>query len=285
MKTQEAGYYILNKLRSLYPEGEAAHMADLVMEYITGSGKAERMTYKNAEITTAEEEQLYRFTEKLLRHEPIQYVLNEAWFCGLRFYVNNQVLIPRPETEELVDWVISCCKFPVSELRILDIGTGSGCIPVSLKRRLRKADVWAVDISPGALQVAGQNAEKLGTPVVFKQLDILDESNWSQLPQFDMIISNPPYVPQKDRLTMQSNVLDFEPHTALFVPDADALLFYKKIAAFARCHLLPGGQLYFEIHASRGQEMLRMLAGAGYTTELRKDMQGNDRMIRAIPLT
>lgn len=158
MTTQEATYSLLNKLRGIYTDGEASQITDWVMEYITGSCKSERMMYKKAVITSAEEVQLQQFEERLLKHEPVQYVLNEAWFCGLRFYVNKHVLIPRPETEELVEWVISNCRFPVNELKVFDIGTGSGCIPVSLKRRLRKAEVWACDVSEASLDVAKKMA-------------------------------------------------------------------------------------------------------------------------------
>src|SRR5712671_2421946 len=159
MTTQDATYFILNKVRTIYPEGEASQITDWVMENLTGSKKAERMVYKNSAITNGEELQLQQITERLMRHEPVQYVLNEAWFCGLKFYVDKNVLIPRPETEELVEWFIANCKFPVDRLSILDIGTGSGCIPISLKRKLRKADVSGCDISEEALLVAKKNAE------------------------------------------------------------------------------------------------------------------------------
>ena len=149
---------MLNQLRSIYTEGEASQITDWAIEKLTGSKKAERMLYKNAAITNEEEELLLAYIERLMLHEPVQYVLNESWFCGFRFYVDKNVLIPRPETEELVEWIITDCKFPVNELKILDIGSGSGCIPVSLKRRIRKAEIWGCDISAEALEVAKKNA-------------------------------------------------------------------------------------------------------------------------------
>ncbi|MEQ1677542.1 MAG: peptide chain release factor N(5)-glutamine methyltransferase, partial [Chitinophagaceae bacterium] len=278
---QEATYYILNKLRSIYPDSESGSMTDLVMEFITGSGKAERMIYKNTAITPAEEKQVEELTKRLVKQEPVQYVLNQSWFCNLKFYVDKNVLIPRPETEELVEWIITNCKFPVAELKILDIGTGSGCIPVSLKRRIRKAEVWALDISEPALEVAKRNAATLGTAVNFLHLDILDEKQWDQLPQFDIIVSNPPYVPEKNKDQMHPNVLQYEPGTALFVPDDDPLLFYKTITRFAKQHLADDGLLYFEIHEDIGKATSDLLHSEGFTTELKKDMQEKDRMIRS----
>lgn len=282
MTTQEATYFLLNKLRTIYSDGEAGEITDWVMEHLTGSKKAERMIYKHAAITNQEETTLRQYADRLLKHEPVQYILQESWFCGLKFYVDEHVLIPRPETEELVEWIIANCKFPVDVLSILDIGTGSGCIPVSLKRRLRKADVWACDISEGALTVAKKNADKLGAAVNFLQLDFLDRSNWPQLPSVDIIVSNPPYVPEKDKATMQPNVVQYEPHTALFVPDNDALLFYKAIAAFGKEQLKPGGTVYMEIHESLGEATSKLFWEEGYQTELKKDMQGKDRMLRAV---
>jgi len=281
MTIQEATYYLLNKLRTIYSDGEAGQITDWVMEYITGSAKAERMIYKNATITQTEEKQVQEYTNRLLQQEPVQYVLNQSWFGSLKLYVDNNVLIPRPETEELVEWIIANCKFPVSELKILDIGTGSGCIPISLKRRIRKADVWAIDISDAALYVAKKNASALGTPVNFRQLDILDETSWNSLPSFDIIISNPPYVPGKDKKQMQPNVLKYEPGIALFVPDNDALLFYKAITRFAKQHLTTDGNLYFEIHEDLGNDTMDLLQSEGFLPELKKDMQQKDRMIRS----
>ena len=279
MTLQEANFFLLQQLRTIYPEGEAASMTDWVMENLTGSKKAERMIYKNSAITMAEESRLKEITEKLLRYEPVQYVLSESWFCGLRFYVDRNVLIPRPETEELVEEVISHCKFPVDELSILDIGTGSGCIAISLKRRIRKADVWACDISEAALGVARKNAGNLGTPVRFEQLDFLDPELRKNLPVFDIIVSNPPYIPEEDKSRMAPNVLEYEPHSALFVPDNDPLLFYRAIAAFAQTHLKPRGSIYTEIHESLGAACLRVFEEAGYKAVVKKDMQGKDRMI------
>ena len=279
---QEATYFLLNKIRGIYPEGESSEITDRVLEHITGSKKAERMIYKNESFTPEEEKQLKQYTERLLQHEPVQYVLNEAWFCGLKFYVDNNVLIPRPETEELVEWIISNLKFPVDELKILDIGTGSGCIPISLKRRVRKAEVWACDISDLALTIARKNADDNGALVDFVGLDFLDRAQRMQLPQVDIIVSNPPYIPERDKETIQKNVLDHEPHTALFVKDNDPLVFYRAIAEFGKEHLHKGGSIYCEIHEDMGSSVDELFQSYGYRTELKKDMQQKERMIRAV---
>jgi release factor glutamine methyltransferase len=278
MTMQEATFFLLNKLRTIYPEGEASHITDWVMEYLTGSKKAERMLYKNAAITSGEEVLLNEYTKRLLQHEPVQYILNEAWFYGLKFYVDKNVLIPRPETEELVEWISSN---PINNLKILDIGTGSGCIPVALKNKNSCAEIWACDISDAALTVAKKNALTSDTDINFIQLDILDKNQWNQLPQFDIIVSNPPYIPEKDKEQMNDNVLKYEPDTALFVPDDDALLFYKTIAEFGKEHLANNGFIYFEIHEDFGDATLLLLKSLGYKSELKKDMQGKDRMVRA----
>ena len=282
MTIQEATYFLLNKLRTIYGDGEANEITDRVMEKLTGSMKTERMMYKHENITTAEEAQLSIYIERLMKHEPVQYVLNECWFYGLKFYVDNNVLIPRPETEELVDWIIRNLKFPFSELKILDVGTGSGCIAISLKRKLRKAEVWACDISEEALNVAKQNASALQAEINFRQLDFLNEQQRNSLPSFDIIVSNPPYVPQKDKTTIHENVLNFEPHTALFVPDNDALVFYSAISDFAKTHLNENGTVYCEIHESLGKETSDLFIQNGFTTELKKDMQGKDRMVKIV---
>lgn len=282
MTVQQGTFYLLNQLRSIYPEGEASSVTDWVMEKITGSKKTERMLYKNELLQADEEKQLQEAAQRLLNHEPVQYVLNEAWFCGLKFFVDKNVLIPRPETEELVEWIISNCKFPVDRLSILDIGTGSGCIPVSLKRRIRKAEVWSCDVSEAALAIAKRNAENLGTEVKLLQRDFLNQNNWSQFPSFDIIVSNPPYVPEKDKNEMQPNVLNHEPHTALFVPDNDPLLFYNAIAAFGKTHLNPGGAIFLEIHEKLGEVVTNVFSALGYETELKKDMQQKDRMVRTV---
>lgn len=293
MTTQQATFFILKNLRNVYPEGEADRITDWVMESLTGSRKAERMLYKNASVTHKEELQLRQFVERLMQHEPVQYVLNEAWFCGLKFYVDRNVLIPRPETEELVDWVIKeigGTKSDIriqehdvrnSQIRILDIGTGSGCIPIALKKKLPGAEVWSCDASEAALNVARKNTEKLDVNVHFLLLDFLKVENQKELPSFNIIVSNPPYVPEKEKQQMQPNVLNYEPHTALFVPDNDGLVFYKAIADFGIDHLYPGGTIYTELHEDLGFTVSDVFKSKGYVTRLKKDMQGKDRMLKA----
>ncbi|MFI5133915.1 MAG: peptide chain release factor N(5)-glutamine methyltransferase, partial [Chitinophagales bacterium] len=278
----EGTYHLLNQLRSIYPEGEAAQITDWVMEYLTGSKKAERMIYKNAAITHEEEMQLKRYTERLLQHEPVQYVLNEAWFCGMKFYVDKNVLIPRPETEELVEWAVNEVGSMKYDVRILDVGTGSGCIAIALKNKLPEAEVWGCDISDEALLVARKNADNLNALVDFVPLDFLDDNQWKQLPNVDILVSNPPYVPEKDKEQMQPNVLNYEPSSALFVPDNDPLIFYKAIAEFGKQKLNANGVIYVEIHESIGETVTQLFKSKGYSTELRKDMQGKDRMLRAV---
>lgn len=281
MTMQEATYFLLNKLRSIYETGEASNITDWVMESLTGSKKAERMLYKHEAITNKEEIQLEQYAEKLLQHEPVQYVLNEAWFLGSKFYVDKNVLIPRPETEELVQWIIEDYKTATTSLKILDIGSGSGCIPISLKKKLPNVEIWSCDISNDALEVAKKNAFTLGTEVNFIHFNFLDEEKWSQLPSFDIIVSNPPYVPEKDKEQMQANVLAFEPATALFVPDNDPLIFYKAIAEFSKIHLNKPGSIYCEIHEDLGEKTVNIFRENGFTVELKKDMQQKDRMVKS----
>jgi release factor glutamine methyltransferase len=280
MTIQEARRQSVEQLSTIYEEGEATSISDWLLENLTGTRKTERLIQKESTLDSSQQLQFSSYLQALLRHEPIQYVLHEAWFCGLKLYVDSNVLIPRPETEELVEWIISNCKFPVDELRILDIGSGSGCIPIALKRRIRKAQVWSCDISEGALQVAKQNAATLGTEVNFLQLNFLDPTLWDQLPVADIIVSNPPYIPANEKEKMQANVTRYEPSTALFVPDNDPLLFYKAIARFGKQKLAAGGVIYLEINEDLGKPVTSLFESEGYTVELKKDMQGKDRMVR-----
>ena len=281
MKLQEANSELIGQLSGVYENSEAENISDWVLEHITGKKRTDRIINKEDTLTPQQVLQLKQYLDRLLQHEPVQYVLNEAWFCGLKFYVDKNVLIPRPETEELVEWVISDCKFPIHTLSILDIGSGSGCIPIALKKRLGKAEVWSCDVSPDALKVANQNAVTLGINVNFIELNFLNETERETLPLFDIIVSNPPYIPQKDKEDMNRNVTDHEPATALFVPDNDALIFYKAIAAFGKNHLTRNGIIYMEINENLGEETAAMFQLKGYKTVIKKDMQGKDRMIKA----
>lgn len=280
MTMQQAGNYSRTKLESIYTAGESAAISDWLLEHLTGIRKLTRSTQDKI-LDAAQEARLNQYLDRLLLHEPLQYVINEAWFCGLKFYVDQNVLIPRPETEELVEWIISHCKFPLTEMRILDVGTGSGCIAISLQRRLGKAETWACDISESALHVARRNAASLGVDVQFRQLDFLKEENRTALPAFNIIVSNPPYIPVSDRSTMDKNVIAYEPSNALFVPDNDPLVFYHALALAGKDHLKPGGMIFAEIHESLGAATQDLFEKAGYYVEIKRDMQEKDRMIQA----
>lgn len=276
MTLQAAQASLIAQLQTLYDARESANIADWVMEYITGKKRIDRLLVKDAPLAQEQETSLLQITGALLRHTPVQYVLGESWFCGMKFFVNPHVLIPRPETEELVSWI----REEGRTGSILDIGTGSGCIAISLARLVPSAAVTAIDVSDDALQAARKNADSLQAAVSFQQLDFLQEHNWNHLPVFDTIVSNPPYIRQSESGDMNRNVLDHEPHIALFVPDNDALLFYRKIQAFGRMHLAEGGNIFLEINEALGPETVSLFSSPGYITELRKDMQGKYRMLK-----
>jgi release factor glutamine methyltransferase len=220
--------------------------------------------------------------DQLKKEIPIQYLLGTTHFYGLEFEVNPNVLIPRPETEELVDWIVqkSRIKNQESKIKILDIGTGSGCIAISLAKNLPNAEVFALDVSEQALATAQRNAESNQVAIQFIHQSILETEDLGH--QFDIIVSNPPYVRDLEKQEIKKNVLDNEPHLALFVADNDALLFYRKIAQLSQKNLSPTGQLYFEINQYLGQEMVALLKEMNFqNTELRKDVYGNDRMTKS----
>ncbi len=217
--------------------------------------------------------------QKLKQHIPVQYILGSTSFFGLKFIVNEDVLIPRPETEELVQWILDDNEFSASK-KILDIGTGSGCIAISLASNLKNSDVSAIDVSAKALKIATQNADQNEVNVNFIETDILLAEDLPQ--RYDIIVSNPPYVRELEKHEIKQNVLDNEPHLALFVADDDALLFYRKIASLAKLNLLPEGKLYFEINQYLGQQTVEILHFVGFSNvKLRQDIYGNDRMICA----
>lgn len=295
MKTGAAEQWLRQQLRTVYDESEAATIAAMVMEHLIQANKLERIMKQDEPLTVQQLHHLTEIEQRLLQHEPVQYVLGEAWFYNLKLYVDKHVLIPRPETEELVHWIINDVKAKglnvfergateadvTTQLKILDIGTGSGCIALALKHKMAKAEVWGCDVSEEALNVARRNGSELDIRVDFQGVDILDETQQRLLPTVDIIVSNPPYIPLKDKETMHTNVLEYEPHLALFVPDNDALKFYKAIAHFAQKRLYENGALYFEIHEDLDDAVVALFKSEGYKTELRMDMQGKHRMVKA----
>ncbi len=278
MNLKQLLQFFTNELSNIYDRDEISSVFYLVTEHLTGMRRSQAIMAHNDLLSADAHKGYIKILERLKAGEPLQYVLGEASFFELTFRVNKNVLIPRPETEELVDWVIRSCNTRKG-LQILDIGTGSGCIAVSLKKFIPEAVVTALDISEEALEVAGNNALLNEVDVHFVQADIL---TFSTADKYDIIVSNPPYIGGSEKAEMHANVLDFEPHLALFVADERPLLFYEAIADFAKVSLRIGGLLFFEINARYGIETVQMLSSKGFTNiELKQDMQGNDRMIRA----
>jgi release factor glutamine methyltransferase len=319
------------RLKTVYSAGEAVYIAKWVFEVVTGVQQP--ATDEKTELADDWAVVLEQQLAELLTHKPVQYVLGEAWFYNMKFAVNEHVLIPRPETEELVEWGIGEYRSTKDEVgmtngggggfneeggfvnaesrstkdevgmtnestnplqrpdihpsafvnrkSVLDIGTGSGCIAIVLKKKLPDVSVTAIDVSEGALNVARQNADSLGAEVNFMQLDFLDESNWHRLPQFDVIVSNPPYIPLNEKEKLDKNVTAHEPHTALFVPDHQPLLFYEKIARFGLTHLAPGGFIMVEIHQDFAAGTMVLFKKYYTAVTGKKDISGNDRMILA----
>ena len=265
-------------LANVYSDGEIKALTRIIATELLGVAQMAFYLKDDITLTAGQQALLDNTIECLKKQEPIQYILGYSDFCGLRFKVTPATLIPRPETSELVEWIASEATGCES---ILDIGTGSGCIAVSLASKMPQSTVTAWDISHEALAVAAENSKTNGCAVTFEQVDILAYKPTGE--QFDIIVSNPPYIKENEKEAMHSNVLDWEPHTALFVPDSDPLLFYRTIAEKGLTILKPGGRLYFEINRAHGKETMEMLAALGYTAiELRKDFADNDRMIRAL---
>ncbi|MBM3914835.1 MAG: peptide chain release factor N(5)-glutamine methyltransferase [Sphingomonadales bacterium] len=281
MTVAEAFTHYTKRLETAIDAAEAHAMMPLLLEYVCKIDRSDFQKLRGTTLHTAQTEQLTQLTQQILAGKPLQYVLGEAWFCGLKLMVNAQVLIPRPETEELVEWIIANCRFPVSALQIMDMCTGSGCIALALKRRIRKATVTAVDVDPGALSVARYNAQQLGISIDVLQADLSDSMGWTPLGATDIIVSNPPYISAAEKAEMSPTVLDHEPHLALFAPEADPLFFYKQLALLAEQKLNPQGQLFTELNASYAQEVGSLFLKAGFQIAIKADMQGKERMLRA----
>ncbi len=270
--------HIKDELKDLYPAEEIDGFIRIIIDHVLGLSFTEMILQKERILKEEEREIIRKITARLEKHEPIQYILGETDFFDLKLTVMPGVLIPRPETEELVDWIIHS-GIP-ADVRVLDIGTGSGCIPLAIKKRMPNAYVLGVDVSEKALKTARANAERNRLCVCFKQTDIL---NWNkqQWGVFDVIVSNPPYVRESEKTQMRANVLNYEPERALFVQDCDPLLFYRIIAGFAKLYLRDNGFLFFEINENLGKETKALLAKKGFKNiELRKDIEGKERMIR-----
>lgn len=282
MNLAELSVTFQQKLQKLYDAEEIQSLFLLVVNHLLGYGKARYIAEKQTPIKA---DVCLKFNEMLVLLNsgmPVQYVLGETEFYGLKFNVNPSVLIPRPETEELVDWVLNEHKGSRQLANILDIGTGSGCIAISLKKHLQQAKVFAMDISKKALETAKDNAVLNAVEVDFITDDILGPLN-VDYPKFHIIVSNPPYITEDEKLEMHQNVLAHEPHTALFVSNEEPLVFYEAIADFAKLHLDKGGCLFFEINEYLGHQTIEMLVDKGFSDiVLRKDMQGKDRMLKAV---
>lgn len=266
-------------LSAIYDEREARTITQLVLEEVLELNPLKISMDRYRLLTTDQQDRLAQILKRLLTYEPVNYILGEADFFGLKFKVDGNVLIPRPETEELVELVLQENK-DRQALRIIDLGTGSGCIPISLAYNLPTTIVEGIDVSEGALGVAQRNNELNKTQVQFSRFDILKE----ELPTstYDIIVSNPPYITPAEGPEMLPNVMKFEPHLALFSYDEDGLIFYRRIAQLALKALKPSGRLYFEINAANGEAVVTLLKQAGFEQiELKKDLSGRDRIVRA----
>lgn len=290
-------HQLTRELSEHYPIGEAKALIRTIQEVRFNLTPVDIYLGKDKHFSTLEREELENILERLKKREPIQYILGTANFCEYTFKVNPSVLIPRPETEELVNWI--CTDALLQSPRILDIGTGSGCIAITLKKRIPGSQVTAFDISKEALKTARQNAENLQAEVTFCEADILKhlperqiissnkdyDKNTNPLfsEQWDIIVSNPPYICTKEAQEMDVQVLEHEPHTALFVPNTDPLLFYRAIGHYALTHLRPGGLLYFEINQAYGRETKELLEHLGLKqVEIRRDLYERERMIKCV---
>lgn len=279
MTWQEAQWEMRKSLSSVYEEREASQITEWALEYISGAPRIDRIMRANDSMTTDQIELWNQCGKELQDGKPIQYVIGFAWFLGKRFHVNQHVLIPRPETAELVEMIYNENKNRTN-ISIIDIGTGSGCIPVSLKLMMPSAKLTALDVSAEALNTAKANAAMHKSDIHFIQEDIFNIEKWKQLPTYDIIISNPPYIPTSEKNSLHANVRNFEPHLALFVSNDDPLSFYKTISSLGKQKLNYNGLLYFETHHLYAQNVANLMAEYGFEATVLKDFFGKERFVR-----
>ena len=271
--------YIRTQLSKIFTLGEIRVFTTLILKEVSNLSFSDIIACKFKDLSDNEKQNIISIVKRLLNNEPIQYILGKTEFYGLEFKVSPAVLIPRPETEELIEWILLETK--KINPHILDIGTGSGCIAIALAKKMQYATVDAWDISESALEIARQNAITNNVSVEFSNVDVL--KSLSVRKYFDIIVSNPPYIKESEKEKMEKNVLDYEPHEALFVANNDALIFYNRITDIAKENLNENGVLYFEINRANGVEIVQMLKRKGLMNiELKKDISGNNRMIRAM---
>ncbi len=275
MRIVDIHHYFLTSLEQSHVPKVARHIAKILMIDLYGINNIERED--NLDVSLSE---LDKFIQRLNAGEPIQYVTGKSFFYEYEFFVDKHVLIPRPETEELVHLILQEKNNFVSP-SILDIGTGSGCIPITLKKKWENSTIHATDVSQGALEVAKKNATSLGTDIHFYLNNILDENTWNELPSFEIIVSNPPYIIESEKKVMPRHVLDWEPHLALFSDDS-ALTFYDVISDFAKIHLKENGLLFFELNEFHADDIEHLLIKKGFkNVSILEDMQGKKRLLRA----
>ena len=278
--------YYASELEKIYGSDEANALIMILLEHYFSIDRVKIALEPELRLSESELLTLHFAVKELLKNKPVQYILGETEFCGMRFFVNENVLIPRPETEEMVKNIATCrdkaCLIPTG-CNVLDIGTGSGCIAISMAKLFKNSIVTAVDVSEKALEVAKKNAESNCVDINFIKDDILNPKNQELLDnQYDIIVSNPPYVCESEKSEMRANVLDYEPSTALFVSDTDPLIFYRKILEFAKKALKPSGEIWFEINEKLGQETKDLCLEKGFkNVEIIKDFMGRDRILRA----
>lgn len=269
----------MDALSNLYSPGEAEAITRMLFHFYGGGDKSDFIRNPQQEISPGVQKKLNEALIKLMEHEPVQYIMGEVDFCGLKFSVTEAALIPRPETEELTWKIIQSISLEETK-RILDIGTGTGCIPISVKHHRPNTLVYAIDKSEQALSLAKENAHRLNLEVSFREMDFLLEENWKSLGRFDFITSNPPYIARSEEAVLDDNVVRYEPHLALFVPDDDPLLFYRKIALFAGHHLSESGVIWLEINSALAKETRQVFSTEKFTSELLKDSFDNYRFLR-----
>ena len=270
----------IRDLQQIYSAHEAANITAMCFEKIAGITKSDVIKNPDLNLSEINIKNIETSLSELLLHKPVQYVLGEAWFYKLKFKVDEHVLIPRPETEELVNEINDFIKESCFK-KIIDIGTGSGCIPIAIKKTFPETIVTAIDIDENAITVAKENASMIQTEINFFQMNFLDPANWNLFEKFDVIISNPPYIPFSEKELMDKNVTNYEPHLALFVPNEKPLVFYEAIALFSKTHLAENGKIFMEVHENLAKEVSDLFSQHEFKTEIKKDIFEKERMVMA----